>query len=208
MIVQDISGSFTGALEFAKEADHGLVQCLYDHTDGASSVGLVSFTGAAKLDALLQPLATGFDLIMQTLDELNSCCWWFCDGGLNCNTGTNISAGIDLAIDELVASPGTSVLGQAIVIVSDGRPQSTSWVPYTDAELREMAIESADAAADVGISVFTIYYAGSSSTPEEDAAFLETLVRGDGRYLETADADRLPSLTWKICASLPPVLVE
>jgi hypothetical protein len=208
MIVQDNSGSFTDALDLAKDADRALVQCLKDHTDNDSQVGFVTYTGSAMLNVPLQSLDTGFELIMSTIDNLAPCCWWFCGSKPACKTGTNIAAGVDLAVDELLNSSGDPEFGKAIVIVSDGKPQATAWVPYTDEELKDMAIDAVDAAAEADISVFTIYYAGSSSTPALDAEFLEGLVRGDGTYHETADAEELSSVIWKVCASLPLMLVE
>ncbi len=208
MIVQDKSGSFTDALDLAKTADQALVQCLADHTDNESQIGFVTYTGTAKLNVPLQSLDIGYDQIMSTIDNLDPCCWWWCGGKLECKTGTNIAAGLDIATVELVNSSGTPEMGTAIVIVSDGKPQGTTWTTYTDEELRDMAVASANAAAAQDISIFTIYYAGSSSTPEEDAEFLEGLVRGNGTFHQTDDADELSSVIWKICASLPLMLVE
>lgn len=209
VIVQDKSGSFTSALSLAKEADASLLECLRDHTDNASQVGFVAYTGTAEVVAPLQPLATGFSALELAIDNLSACCRGSCRGGqLKCNTGTNIAAGIDAAIDELLGSRSAPEIGRAMVIVSDGRPQSTRSVSLTDAELRAMAIASADDAAANGISIFTVYYAGSSSTPGADALFLEALIRGEGTFSQTPIADELSTLVWRVCASLPLMLVE
>ena len=208
MIVQDNSTSFTGTLERAKEANRALVECLKDHIDNESQVGFVAYTGDARAIVPLQPLATGFDQVIGAIDDLSPCCLIFCRGGLRCNTGTNIAAGIDAAIDQLVNSRSNPDIGKAIVLVSDGKPQATVFVRQTDEELHDMAIAAADDAAAAGISIFTVYYAGSSATPQEDATFLAGLTKGRGTFQQTPDASELSGLVWKICASLPLMLVE
>ncbi len=209
VIVQDKSGSFTDTLDLAKEADRSLVQCLKDHTDNASQLGFVTYTGSAQLTVPLQSLEFGFNQLMTAIDNLGPCCWWFCGSKLPCKTGTDIAAGLDVAINALQNSTSDPEIGKAIVIVSDGKPQSTAWAPVPDdAGLRAQAVASANAADAAGISVFSIYYAGTSATPDEDAVFLESLIRGGGTFHKTVDAGELSNLLWKVCASLPLMLVE
>ena len=209
MIVQDISGSFTGALASARTADESLIECLKDHTDNASRVGLVAFTGTARLLHPLEEIETGFDSLIQTVQDLESCCWFFCGSRPRCASGTNIADGLNVAVDEFLAAPPPDPdIGQAIVLVSDGRPQAGTDPGMTDAELRELALQAADDAWNEGIAIYTVYYGGSSSTPVEDAEYLEGLTRGRGTFSSTPDPDKLTTLVWRVCASLPLMLVE
>ncbi len=211
IIVQDISGSFTPALPSARDADEALVSCLKDHTDNDSRIGMVSYTGSSQLVFPLEAIETGFDDLIDAIVNLDPCCksWWSNCGTMpDCSTGTNIAAGIDEAVNEFLNAPLPDPdIGQAIVIVSDGRPQSVSG-PLTDEELRDLAVQASDNAWANGISIFAIYYAGSSSTPQQDADFLASLIRGDGIFEATPEENELSGTVWKVCASLPHMLVE
>lgn len=209
MIVQDISGSFTGALSLAKEADEALVSCLRDHTDNSSRLGFVRYTGTADVVTPLEAIETGFDNLVYAIRNLSSCSWWGMGGAPTCSTGTNIAAGVDVAVNEFLnATPPDSDIGQAIVIISDGRPQSVGSGGLSAQVLRDMAVQSVDDAWSAGISVYAVYYAGSSSTPQADADFLATLVRGSGTFEATPDAADLSTMLWNVCSSLPLMLVE
>ncbi len=132
-----------------------------------------------------------------------------CDATPACDSYTNIAAGINAAGNEFVnASLPDPERGRAIVLVSDGQPKAPSGSGYTDQDLRDLAIQAVDEAWAMGISVYAVYYAGSSSTPDADVAFLERLVRGEGTFQSTPDPDELSATMWNICASLPLMLVE
>lgn len=214
MIVQDISGSFAGALELAKDADEALVNCLEGHTDNSSRLGMVTFTGTSQLVSPFESVAAGFEDLIDTIVNLEGCCWtwgWWnnCGSRPLCNTYTNIAAGLETAIDAIVsADPPTGDIAQAIVLVSDGQPKAPPGSGLTDADLRAQAIAQADAAAAAGLSVYTVYFSGSSDTPEDDVAYLETLTRGDGTFAQTENADELSTLLWQVCSDLPLMLVE
>jgi len=122
-------------------------------------------------------------------------------------------------------------LNKALVIVSDGEPNAAErwkFLPayggtgdplgssfqrliergrYSQATgiLRDLAEDAADAAADRGVDIFTIYYYQDGT--DEDREFLEGLTRGNGLYFETPDAEDLPNLLLKVCSSLPLKLV-
>jgi Flp pilus assembly protein TadG len=205
IIVQDKSSSFTPALEQAKQADKALVECLAGNTGSDSHVGLVSFTGSGYAEVAVKPIGELHSLL-NSIDDLEPCCQSSCGSKPKCS-GTNIAAGINLAISELNGL-STSGRPRAIVLVSDGKPHDPSGVAAKHAALAAQAIAAADAAAEQGISVFTVYYAGSSETPEEDAAFVSTLVRGKGTFSSTPDPAELTDLLWKVCSSMPLRLVE
>lgn len=208
IIVQDVSGSFTDALGAAKQADEALIECLKDHTNNASRLGLVTFTGSEYLIHALDTIESGYDSLITKVRNLKSCCWFSCGSRPKCSTGTHIAAGLNMAIDEfLMAGLPDPDIGRAIVLVSDGRPQSTA-SGVSDEELRDQAEAAADRAWSEGITIFTVYYAGSSSTPEEDVKFLETLIRGKGTFSATPNPEDLTTLVWRVCASLPLMLVE
>jgi len=218
MLVQDISGSFTSALPLAKLANESLVNCLEGHTRNSSRIGMVTFTGTSQVVAPFEAVSTGFSNLVDTVVNLQSCCsswgwgWWWgntCGDRPQCSTYTNIAAGLETALTEIVnAAAPTGNIGQAIVLVSDGRPQAVPGSGLTDADLRAQAVAAADAAAAQGLSVYTVYFAGSSYTPAADAAFLASLVRGDGTFQQTDNPDDLSSLLWKVCSDLPLMLVE
>ena len=94
------------------------------------------------------------------------------------------------------------------MIISDGQPKALLSSRKTEYEMGELAVTAVDNAWYEEISVFGVYYAGSSETPGQDATFLAGLVRGEGTFAATPDAAELSTLVWDICASLPPVLVE
>ena len=213
IIVQDTSGSFTDALDQAKEADRALVECLRDHINNASKIGLVQYTGTSRVAYPLTEIEDGLSGLLSAVDSLNQCCMSVnpnsCNGNPQCRTYTNIAAGVDAALNEFLADgipyPGTT---RAIVIISDGQPKAEPSSGLTDYEMGELAVTAVDNAWYEEISVFGVYYAGSSDTPGQDATFLEGLVRGEGTFAATPDAAELSTLVWDICASLPPVLVE
>ena len=208
MIVQDISGSFTDALPNAKRADESLLGCLKDHTNNASRVGLVTYSGTARLNFAMEAIEDEFDNLIDVIKELSGCCWLFCADRPKCVTGTNIAAGIDLALEQFdnIGAPDPGA-GQAIVLVTDGKPQGAK-TAYSDDELEGMAVEAADRAWERGISVYAVYYAGDSKTAKADVEFLKSLIRGEGTFQATPDADRLSDLVWSVCSSLPLMLVE
>jgi hypothetical protein len=64
-------------------------------------------------------------------------------------------------------------------------------------------VSAANAAAAKGIDVYTIYYGTNSS----DAAWLATLVRGNGTALKTPTAAQLSTQIQQICSQMPHRLV-
>ncbi len=105
--------------------------------------------------------------------------------------------------------------GQAIVIVGDGNPNpNSSMQPYdgscggdcSEADLKRIAIELADAADAAGISIYTVFY--DESNDDDAAAFFESLARGKGKSLRTPDSADLPQLLTEVCTSFAHKLVD
>jgi Ca-activated chloride channel family protein len=97
-------------------------------------LGLVAFAGSAFLQA---PLTTDYDAVLRAVDEL--------DTDLIPMGGTNIGAGIDLALEAF----GKAEAGnRAILLLSDGEPTAES--DQAD------GVKAAARAAEDGIKVFTL----------------------------------------------------
>jgi Flp pilus assembly protein TadG/Mg-chelatase subunit ChlD len=204
VIVQDVTGSFNEEIADARSADNAVLDCARFNTDARSRISLVTFTGFSDVRTFLEPLDN--DTLPSIIEGLESCTT---DESLQC-TGTNISAGLQAALDVFAAPDAEGAPNRAIILVSDGRPEtSETRVPQIQtAVLRQMAIDSADRVEEAGISLFTVLYNQSNVAAEAD--FLASLVRGDGAAFDTPDATLLPELISRVCALLPrtPALVE
>ncbi len=221
MIVQDVTHSFGDELGDARAADQALLGCLRDFTSRESQVGLTTFTGFAFNTEPLQAIGDNFDRLSQSISDFDKC-----DGaGMPPCTGTHVGAGLESAIAQFTDPayvPATNLYGQAIVIVGDGAPyykpsaeasyQASQNLFVCDGscddylELAEMKIDAANAADDLGISVFTVFF--DENDDDLAAAFFEDLVRGDGVALRTPVSAELSDLLLGICTNLPHLLVD
>jgi hypothetical protein len=129
--------------------------------------------------------------------------------------GTHVGIGIESAIEQLDSySPAEDIIGQAIVIVGDGRPQSTPWAQgfYSESdyyfvcggncssdELGQMAFLAANEAAAKGYDVYAIFYDEDDDDIASD--FYEGLIRGSGLYRRTPDSDQLDEMMFDLCTN-------
>ena len=208
VIVQDVTTSFSAEIGDAIDANQTLLECIRDNTSPDSQVGITLFTGVSLIAEPLQPIGTNFDDLYETVSNLATA------GG----TGTHVGAGLESGIAQFTDpgyTPAPDVLGKAMIIVGDGKSTVDSDVqPYDGScggncnvsDLERIAVEQADAADALGISVYTVFY--DENNDDSAAMFFENLVRGDGLALRTPDAEDLPELLFQICASLPLRLVK
>ncbi len=107
-----------------------------------------------------------------------------------CWGDTDTGAGLNYAIDRIVAKGFPSTTDKAIILVSDGMPHSVDGTSATNA-LKTKAITAANRAEGLGITIHTITLSGSSGA---DYAFNESLIRNGGYSLRAADATKLRDL--------------
>lgn len=123
--------------------------------------------------------------------------------------GTNIGAGLNTAIDMILAAgPAANEGKQGIVLVGDGVPvcsksMKKAGVCSSTGQLQNQAVAAANRAEDEGISIFTVFFNENDSYGS--STFMESLIRGEGTYNETPDPTQLTSLTQDICNSALPL---
>ncbi len=202
LVVQDVTGSFSGEIADARDANHALLDCLQQRNSGDSLVGMVTFTGVAQDYVGLDTLENGYDSMSTAIDGLDSCN----NPGMPSCSGTHVGAGIERGIDLFQATPVTPDAGRAMVILGDGAPTASGPnAGRSEQELKDEAIAFANQAEDLGISIFTVFY---DEDDDDDAAqFFEDLVRGDGRAMRTPDPAQLPELFENVCSQMPLRLV-
>jgi hypothetical protein len=129
--------------------------------------------------------------------------------------GTHVGIGIESAIEQLDSyTPDEGVIGQAIVIVGDGKPQSMpnaqgfySESDYyfvcggscSSSELGEMATLAANEADAKGYDVYAIFY--DEDNDDVAADFYEGLIRGAGQFRRTPNSDELDEMMFELCTS-------
>ena len=218
ILVQDVTGSFKDELYDAKEAHSLLLDCIATHTSGTSRVGVAAFSGCGTTLAPMQPLDVGLDALEAAIKSIERCG----NRGMPPCQNTNQAAGLEEAVNMFSATPSAPAdLGQAIVLVSDGKPKPHSGACFPDYypdgtpfpsspdnhDLAELAMQWADVAWEAhGLSIFTVFY--NQGNDSEASDFLAGLVRGDGIALETPDPSELPTLLSQICVALPVKLVD
>lgn len=193
VIVQDVTGSFVDQIDLARAADQDLLDCIHANAP-ETLLGLVTFTGFGQVVASLNSVSSQYNSLTTAISTIQNCG----QGSMPPCSGTNIGAGLDEAI-ALLSGTSSVNLPKAIILVTDGMPQSSSNNPgYTTAQLENWAVSSANMADDLGISIFTLFYSGNS-TSSTAAGFLEGLVRGEGTAHETADPDEISEKLEQIC---------
>lgn len=220
-LVQDVTGSFAEEIGDARAADQALLDCVSDNFANAR-MGLTVFTGTSDIMTPMLPIGlpenfANYVQLSDAIDNLNAC---VPTGAASfppmppC-TGTHVGIGIEAAIDQLEASPpADGIIGQAIVIVGDGKPleigqfDPQEYYPESDYygvcdgdcdydDLVQMANLAADEAEEKGYDVFVVFY---DDPPDDDAAeFFQGLVRGAGQFFRTPNADELVDLVPELC---------
>lgn len=213
-IAQDVTGSFSGEIADAVDADGTLLDCIRDNTGPDSQLGITVFTGFGSVLRPLQSVEANYGQQMSSINSIRRCG----QGGMPQCSGTHVGAGLESAIS-LYTDPGYTPagdnFGQAIIVVGDGDPNARDAAqPYdgscsgdcNNADLERIAVEQANAADALEISVYTVFF--DENNDAAAAAFFESLVRGNGKALRTPDPAELPNLLLDICSELPLRMVD
>ena len=217
MIVQDISGSFTNQLPLGKAAVQALLDCLNKNAPTGSSLGAAVFTGTSPNTPYISPTSvtdsSSYNFLKNQIGDPNNTqsgiriCSGYASPYPQCNTNTSQASGMQVAYNTFCPYTPCPVAGNAgsknaMIIVSDGLPVSSSAnmcgsSQCTVAQLKQKAVDQANAAATQQIDIYTIYY--GTDTAGRD--WLKTLIRGNGIALDTPDASKLASLMGKVCVT-------
>ena len=160
--------------------------------------------------------------LSDAISNLNACPLWGAPSipPMPPCSGTHVGIGIESAIDQLdTYAPADGIIGQAIVIVGDGKAQITprgaqgreAFYGESDyysicggncsnAELAQMANLAADEAGEKGYDIFVVFY--DEDNDDVAAEFFEGLVRGAGRFYRTPNSQDLPDLVPEMCVRL------
>lgn len=198
-LTQDVTGSFVEELEYAKEADQNLLDCMASQSPAETMFGIVVHTGWGKKWASLKQLATNYSSLQTSINNIKSCG----QTGMPVCSGTDIAAGLEKAIEMLDASPSGPDNKQAIVLVSDGQPEPSSAGSHpssSQTQLKNLAKAQADSAWSKGYHIFIVYFDNDGNTTAKD--FVKSLIRGEGVFLSTPDPEELPDLLSSICGNL------
>lgn len=231
IIVQDVTGSFREEIGLAQLADLTLLDYLADNPQPGDRIGMVTFVGDAEVWTPLSYIETDFSAVesqWSTLDWCDRSYWpWYnyappiyheapqmiaCNTGADPSTywydsGTNQGSGINAALDILTDSDQTSEYSlKTIIIVSDGRPQCVPSDAACDNAVGAEGEDAADWAAENNVSIYSVSY--NDSYDAVQSAYMESLVRGYGRFYETPDATELPAILEEIAQSIPIALVQ
>jgi len=186
VIVQDVSGSFSQEIAYARTGDLDLLDAVYA-AGGTSSMGLVVFTGTAETVATLKSVGSNYSSLRSAISTV--------DVGGNAmphtNSGTDIAAGMEAALSLFNAYSQTSPT-RCMVIVSDGESTSSNKNAHpglTDSELLDQARQDADTAWAANINVFVVFW--DSANNSTSAANMASLVRGKGIFVYVTDPTKL-----------------
>jgi len=185
-LVQDVTGTFAEEIGDARVADQAMLDCISNNFVDAR-MGLTAFTGTS--DIMTPMLPVGLPENFFNYVELSD------------------------AIDQLDSyAPAPGIIGQAIVIVGDGRPNARNnaqgFYPESDyygvcggncsdGELAQMAILAADEADSKDYDVFVVFY--DEENDDDAAVFFEGLVRGAGQFRRTPNSDELEEMMFELC---------
>jgi Flp pilus assembly protein TadG len=218
-LVQDVTASFSEEIGDARDADNAMLDCVSNNFVN-SQMGLTTFTGTSHIMTPMLPIglpdnAANYVAMSDAINNLNSCNGPPSDPAMPPCTGTHVGIGIERAIDQLDAYvPSPSIIGQAIVIVGDGKPNARGvaqgYYPESDyygvcggncnnRELEQMANLAADEAEAKGYDVYVVFYDEDNNNDAAD--FFEGLVRGTGQFRRTPNSDELEEMMFDLCAS-------
>jgi Flp pilus assembly protein TadG len=203
IIVEDISMSFANQLTNARAADQALLDCMHQNAATASKLGIALFTGVSPSPPYQSQIpvsdSNNYNTLKNKITSIMECG----SSGMPQCSGSNVSSGMSSAINQFCPShpcpsAGPSGSRQALVVVTDGIPDCGNTRGCSDKGLQTDAVNAANTAATDNMDVYTIYYGTSSS----DAAWLATLVRGNGIALTTPTASQLPTLMQQVCSQM------
>ena len=213
-LVQDVTGSFAEEIGDARVADQTMLDCVSNNFS-ESRMGLTTFTGTSHIMTPMLPVGLPENLstyveLSDAIDMLDRCGSF----GMPPCSGTHIGIGLERGIEQLDSyTPAPGVVGQAIVIVGDGRPdtRNSGSIDYSesdhyhvcggdcsDGDLAQMANLAADDAASKGYDVFVLFY--DEGNDDAAAAFFEGLVRGAGEFRRTPNSDDLEDMMFELCS--------
>ena len=217
MIVQDATGTFLEEMGDARDANQTMLNCV-SNAFVEASMGLTVFNGTAQVRQEMKKVGlpdheANYNEMSAAIDQLNACNGPPSTPPMPECTGTHVGIGIERAIQRLDAYPvSPGILGQAIVIVGDGRPKARTNAQSlydeseyysvcggncSNSELAEMANLAADDAESKDYDVYTIFY--DEDNDDTAAAFFEGLVRGNGQFRRTPDSDQLDEMMVELC---------
>lgn len=214
-LVQDVTGTFAEEIGDARVADQVMLDCVANNFVNAR-MGLTAFTATSDVMMPMQSVGlpenlSNYVAMSDAIDLLDSCG----NFAMPPCSGTHVGAGIEAAIDQLDSYvPDQGIIGQAIVIVGDGRPQALPhaqvFYPESDyyslcdgdcsnLDLAQMAVLAADEAESKGYDVYVVFY--DEENDDDAAEFFESLVRGAGQFRRTPNSDELEDMMFDLCTN-------
>jgi len=224
-LVQDVTGTFIDEIGDARDADQAMLDCVSNNFINAR-MGLTTFSGTAPTisnpdvppHTFVPMLPVGrpdnqanYQVMTDAIFDVQIPFWQNGWGSY----GTHVGIGIESAIDQLDSyTPDEGVIGQAIVIIGDGKPQSTPWAQsfYSESdyygvcggncsssELAEMANLAANEAESKGYDLYAIFYDEDNDDVASD--FYENLVRGSGQFRRTPNSEDLEEMMFDLCTN-------
>jgi len=230
VLVQDVTGSFVDEIDEARVADQAMLDCVSNNFVDAR-MGLTAFTGTSTVLAELLPVglpdhSSNYVAMEDAIFNLNAC-HGYPNAGFSVPemppcSGTHVGIGIESAIDQLDNYvPADGIVGQAIIIVADGRAQDIGYnnydtqtlyfesksIYYGDAcgencdkpDLELWAERAANEAEEKGYDIFVVFF--DKNYDDGAAKFLEGLVRGAGQFRRTPTASELEELMFDLCTN-------
>lgn len=197
-IVQDVSNSFAQELEMAKLADRDLVDIVHDSYFSGDTFGVVRFRGSANRPLGLTSAGADVSTVRAAVSGITL--------GSDLASGTNTASGLDNAT-QMLLSQAAADTDRIIVLVSDGMPSGSAeyvWsttlnryvlvrtAEQVTADLRQDAIDAADAAAAAGITIHTVTFIQDGANG--DAEFNASLARNGGFAFHTPEPEDLTTI--------------
>jgi Flp pilus assembly protein TadG len=217
VVAQDISQSFTNSnscpdtglgtncIAYAKAAETALLSCVNKAGSG-SKFGVNLLTGTSTTGAAFQDATTttGNQTLSTKINAIGGCG----TNGMPACSGTNFAPALTSSTNLICPSGNCTATStgpkNAIVFITDGEP-NCSGMSGGAAACENAAITAVNTAAAEGIDVYVIFYGPANSS---DAAWLQTLPRGKGTYLNAPTSDQIKSGAQQICLqNQPPRLV-
>ena len=207
MVAQDISKSFTdpsqcpNCLTNAKAAEQALLNCINQNAASGSKFGVNLLTGSSKtaVPYLDGTTSTNYTSLQTSINSINGCG----TTGMPACSGTDFTPALTSA-NNLLCPNGTCTSGlkYAVVFITDGIPNCSSG-NVSQSTCQSNAVNAINTAYSEGMDVYVIHY-GTDATA---AAWLSTLPRGAGLYLNAPTPTQMTTAMQQICASMPHRLV-
>jgi Flp pilus assembly protein TadG len=172
-IIQDVSGSFAQEIGNAKAADQALETCVYQNSSTNSKIGIGLF-GVTSLNYQTPLTVSGNNSALTTkISNIN-----VGGAGMPSSGGTDIAAGLNTGVSQIcpgiTCSPPPTSFKPAIILVTDGQPNTCNGQPCSTSTAQANAEAAANAAKADGMDVYVIYYcndgSGTCSSPTNTGA--------------------------------------